>query len=97
MISADKTQKQAHELVDLTKTSSQTQLNSTHLRRARRRRLDGAGGVQIGQPRMSDDGRRSPGDHGPLGIVRGLRDVRGHSLLGGHIIFALLNICMRDT
>ena len=28
MISADKTQKQAHELVDLTKTSSQTQLTS---------------------------------------------------------------------
>ena len=35
---------------------------------------------------MSDDGRRGPGDHGPLGIVRGLRDVRGHPLLGGHII-----------
>ena len=35
---------------------------------------------------MSDDGRWGPGDHGPLGIVRGLRDVRGHSLLGGHVI-----------
>lgn len=60
-------------------------LKLTHLRRARRCRLDGAGGVQIGQPGVSDDGRRSSGDHGPLGVVRGLRKVRGHPLLGGHL------------
>ena len=42
---------------------------------------------------MSDDGRRSPGDHGPLGVVRGLRDVRGHPLLGGHIICLAL-LCL---
>ena len=41
---------------------------------------------------MADDGRRSPGDHGPLGIVRGLRYVRGHSLLGGHLSLP----CLRE-
>lgn len=59
-------------------------LHSTHLRRPRRRRLDRHGGVEVGQPRVGDDGRRGTRHDGPLGVVGRLRDRSAESLSRRH-------------
>ena len=50
----------------------------------RRRRLDGAGGVEVGQPRVGLNRGRGPGDHGPLGVLVELGDLGREALLGRH-------------
>ena len=97
MISADKTQKQAHELVDLTKTSSQTQLNSTQLTSGER-----GGADLMVQVVFKLDSHECPTMAvGARAIMARLASSVACEMCAAipclAAIFAFLYICMRDT
>mmetsp|Transcript_10475 Transcript_10475/g.22413 ORF Transcript_10475/g.22413 Transcript_10475/m.22413 type:complete len:430 (+) Transcript_10475:1415-2704(+) len=55
-----------------------------HLGGARRGRFDGAGRVEVGEPRVRFDGGGGAGQEGALGVLGGLVDLGGEALFGGH-------------